>query len=146
MTIDLDGIYSPGGVPFQMMYALQGNINASGKRFSYRTLRIGEYFGDRVFSLKIQQDLGDELFRLSGIPILKDSQLQLGIHLNMALLDISEKSRKILNRPYKTFKYPFYEAGFSIGHILFPLRLEFTWKLNHIDGNNFEWGVNAFIL
>ncbi|MCP5061001.1 MAG: carboxypeptidase-like regulatory domain-containing protein, partial [Ignavibacteriae bacterium] len=44
----LTRIYSTGSVPFQMLYALPGNISAAGKSNSFRTLRIGEVFGDDV--------------------------------------------------------------------------------------------------
>jgi hypothetical protein len=110
-------------------------------------LRIGEVFGDRVFTLGVEQNWGDELFRLLKIPFMKDLQLQLGTHFNMAISDLSDGSKRIMPvTDFKTFKHPFYEAGFSIGHILFPLNFEFTWKLNYRGENNFVFGINTFAL
>jgi hypothetical protein len=146
LTIDINSLYSKGPIPYQMLYALPGNINLSGKAFTFRTLEIGEVFGDRVVTVNVQQFFGDELFKLSKIPILKDLQLILGAHLNIAWLDISKNTRAILSETYKTFKHPFYEAGFSIGHMIIPMRFEFTWKLNYRGHNNFVFGINAFVL
>ncbi len=89
-------IYSTGTVPFQWLYALPGNISAAGKNNTFRTLRIGEIFGDDVTTLFLRHNFQDDLFKLSGIPILSKLQLQLSTHLNIALSDISEKSKLIL--------------------------------------------------
>ncbi|OGU37063.1 MAG: hypothetical protein A2068_03255 [Ignavibacteria bacterium GWB2_35_6b] len=147
LSYEINGITSEGNVPYQMLYALAGNIESSGKNFSFRTLKIGEVFGDKVFTFGAEQNFGDRLFRFLQIPVIKDMQLQFGAHFNMALSDISKGSKSILYvTDYKIFKHPFYEAGFSIGHILFPLKLEFTWKLNYRGENNFVFGINTFAL
>lgn len=139
-------IFSNNSVPLQWLYSLPGNINASGKNNSFRTLRIGEVFGDKVTTLFLSHDFHDDLFRFSQIPILKDLQLQLTTYLNMAISDISNESKKILSTNYKKFEDPFYELGFSIGHILIPIKLEFTWKLNYRGKNNFVFGINTLAI
>lgn len=143
---NVENIFSEGAVPFQMMYALSGNINNLGKNFTFRTIRLGEVFGDRGFILNTQYDFKDELFRMLKIPLLKNSQLTLKCHFNAALISVSEKSKNILMHSYKEFKHPFYELGFGIGHILLPFSLEFTWKLNHRDNNNFVVGLNVLLI
>lgn len=147
LSYELNGIKGEGSIPYQLLYALPGNIESSGKSFSFRTLKIGEVFGDRVITVGVEQNWSDELFRLLKIPLIKDLQLQLGTHFAMAVSDISPESRNILPvTDYKVLKHPFYEAGFSIGHILFPLNFEFTWKLNYRGENNFVFGINTFAL
>lgn len=147
LSYEFNAVTSEGKVPYQMLYALPGNIESSGKNFSFRTLRIGEVFGDKVFTFGAEQNWGDWLFRFLHIPVIKDMQLQLGTHFNTAFSDISNDSKSILPvTDYKVFKHPFYEAGFSIGHILFPLKFEFTWKLNYKGENNFVFGINTFAL
>ncbi len=135
---------SNGNVPFQWLYALPGNINAAGKNNSFRTLGIGEVYGDDVTTLFLRHNFNDDLFKLSQIPFLSDLQLQLSTHLNIALSDISEDSRLSPITDYKKFNKPFYELGFSIGHVLIPLSFEFTWKLNYRGNNNFVFGINTF--
>ncbi len=146
LDYSLKGIYGKGSIPFQMMYALPGNISSGAKDFSFRTLRIGEYFGDEVITLNLEHNFNDELFRLLNIPVVEDMQLLLGVHLNAAYLKISNDSKRILPVGYDEFKNPFYELGFSLGQTLLPVSFEFTWKLNHRGNNNFVFGINTFLL
>ncbi len=142
----IKGIGSKGEVPFQMMYSLPGNIESLGKEYSFRTLGIGEVFGDNGIVFTAQYNLNDELFRLLKIPLLKDWNLILTTHFNAALLRISGKSKNILPPQYMEFGKPIYELGFSIGQILFPITVEFTWRLNYRGNNNFVIGLNTFVL
>lgn len=139
-------VFSDGSVPLQMLYALPGNINAASKNNTFRTLQIGEVFGDEVTTVFLQHNFQDGLFRLLQIPFISDLQLQLSTHLNIAISDVSKESEEILFTDYKKFTKPFYELGFSIGHLLIPLKLEFTWKLNYRGKNNFVFGINSFAL
>lgn len=145
-TFLLKGIYSSDAMPYQMMYALPGNIESSGKVNSFRTLRIGETYGNKGIVLTTQYIFGDELFRLLRIPILKDLPLNITAYFNSALLQISDKSKSILNQPFNEYKHPFYEIGFGVGHSMFPMVVEFTWRLNYRTHNNFVIGLNAFVL
>lgn len=145
-NFQLKGFYSDGPVPYQMMYSLPGNIESSGKAFSFRTLNIGEEFGDKGVVLMAQYNWNDELFRLVKIPFLKDWQLILTTHFNAALLQISDKSKSILAHQFTEFKHPMYEIGFGIGQSLFPITLEFTWRLNYRSKNDFVIGLNTFVL
>lgn len=142
----LQNLYSEGTVPFQMMYALSGNIDNLGKQFTFRTIHLSEVFGDRGVILNTQMNFNDEIFRFLKIPYIKDAQLILSCHFNAALISISQKSKSILNQPYKEFKRPFYELGFGIGQMLIPLSLEFTWRLNYREKNNFVFSINALLL
>ena len=137
--------YSDGPLPYQMLYSLPGNIDIASKNWTFRTLRINEYFGDKVTTLYIEHQFGDELFRLSRIPVLEDLELQLSGFFNAGWLDISEKSKMILPVEGKTLTKPLMEAGFSIGHVLFPMRLEFAWRLNYTERNRFVISLNTFI-
>ena len=146
LSFDINGVYSNGTVPLQRLYALPGNIRGSGKSYSFRTLRFGEVYGDQVATIFINHNFNDELFKILKIPVLKDAQLRLNTYINVAWLNISNNSKPLLSTGFKTFKHPFVEAGFSIGHILFPITFEFTWKLNYRGANNFVFGINTFAL
>lgn len=153
MNFVLSGVYSNGPVPFQMMYSLPGNIESSSQSFTLRTIRTGDLFGDRVLVLSVENNLNDELFRFFGLTFINDLQLNLSVHFNAALLEISPKSKQIFPNPlemmpqfFTEYKSPFYELGFGIGHPLFPFRLEFSWKLNYFGKNNFVFGINTPIL
>ncbi|MGK9368258.1 DUF5686 family protein [Melioribacter sp. Ez-97] len=138
-----EAFLSNGAVPVQMLNALSGNINSAGKSFAFRTIRPSEVYGDKSLAIYTEHDFKDELFDM--IPFMKNSKLIFTIHMNAALIDLSEKSRAIIPSEPKLFASPFVEAGFGIGHLMSPFVLEFTWKLNHRDGNNFVIGLNSFI-
>ncbi len=142
----IENVFSTGAVPFQMLNALSGNISGGAKNNSFRTLRISEIYGDKTTTLFFKHNFKDYLFRVTQIPILKDLQLQFSTYLNVAISEISNSSKQILPVGFKEFKTPFYELGFSIGHILIPMNFEFTWKLNYRGRNNFVFGINTFAL
>nr|MDA3860995.1 hypothetical protein [Melioribacteraceae bacterium] len=60
---------------------------------------------------------------------------------SFAWLSISEESQNLnsvsFQNSYPQFIEPLYELGFGIGHQLIPLKLEFTWRLNHREKNSF---------
>ena len=145
-TYELDGFYSKGPIPFQWMYALPGNISVGAKSFTFRTLEVGEIFGDRGVRFTFEKRFNDELFKALNIPFFADYNLTFGVNFAMALIDMSDKSRDIIPHNYTVFRSPFYELGFSLGHILFPIELNFTWKLNYLNDNNFSIGFDADIL
>lgn len=139
------GIYNNGYLPYQLLNSLPGNIELTSRSYSFRTLNVNEVFGDRTVTVHLDHFFGDELFRMLRVPVLKDIELQLNTFVNAAYSDVSDKSASILPSGIKTLKQVFYEAGFGIGHVLFPIRFEFSWKLNQRNGNNFRFGMNAFI-
>jgi hypothetical protein len=144
-SLRIKGGYSDGPVPFQMLYALPGNLNSVSSGSSFRTLDVKEIIGDRYVTVHFDHNFMSELYRLSGIPYLKSSEFTLSMFFNAAYSEISSKSREILPAGVKSFPHPFYEAGFSIGHVLSPLALEFGWRLNYKNGNNFTVNLNSAI-
>jgi hypothetical protein len=144
INYNIFGLHSRGSIPYQMLYALPGNINLTAISGSFRTLNVNEITGDRVYTANIEYNLRDEIFRMLRIPVLKDSELQLKVFLNTALSQ-SSGDYENLDIPIKEFRSPFYETGFSIGHVLFPMEFSFAWKLNYRDGNNFRFGIGTFI-
>ncbi len=146
LSVKVKAVYSDGPVPYQMMFALPGNIAWGGKTNSFRTLWFGDVFGDRVAAINIEHRFNDELFRLLKIPFVKDWRLRFNVHFNVAWLDVSEKSLAIMPREPELFKKPFFELGFGIGQMFLPMTFEFTWKLNHFGKNDFVFGINTFAL
>jgi hypothetical protein len=143
---EIEGFYSNGPVPFQWLHALPGNVSGGAKSFTFRTLEVGEIYGDRSLRLSCEKRFRDELFKALNLPFFADYDLTFDINFAMALNNVSEKSRKISPHEFKVFKSPFYEVGFSLGHILIPIKLNFSWKLNYLNDNNFAIGFDADIL
>jgi len=148
--VSAKGFYATDAIPFQLMNALPGNISPLGKDFTFRTVNIFSTLGDQVFTITSQYQFNDELFKMLRIPILKDARLKLDAHFNIAWLSISDKSKTTntvsFNNSYSEFIKPLYELGFGIGHQLLPLKLEFTWRLNHTNENSFVIGINSIAL
>lgn len=144
------GVYSSGAIPFQLMTALSGNISPLGKDYTFRTVGIFNYLGDQVYTITSQYKFNDELFKMLRIPYLEDARLRLDAHFNIAWLSISEASKNLntdsFNNKYLEFIEPLYEIGFGIGHQIIPLKLEFTWRLNHRYENSFVIGINSIAL
>ncbi|MEO8399509.1 MAG: hypothetical protein ABI550_06810, partial [Ignavibacteriaceae bacterium] len=139
------GMYNIGALPFQNLYSVNGNIDILSQNFSFRTLGVNQIVGGKVATINLEYYFGSELFRIMRIPKLKDWEIQLTIFLNSAFSKVGNETKSILQTPVNTFNHPFYEIGFGIGHALFPLQLEFAWKLNYRDNDNFKIGINALI-
>ncbi len=139
------GMYTNGSLPYQMLYTIPGNIDLTARFFTFRTLNLNEILGDRVFTVNLEHVFGSELFRLIPIPFIQDADLQLGGFLNIAYSDAGIKTNSISPYPLKTFRHPFYEAGFWLGQALLPLQLDFAWRLNYRGENNFRIGINTFV-
>ena len=144
LNMKIFGMYNNGALPYQDMYALPGNINLLSKRFTFRTLRVNEIFGERVVTLNLEHNFRDELFKLLNIPGFKDWEVTLNLFFNSAITEIGSESSDLLPLEIKTFVKPFYEIGFGIGQGLIPLQLEFAWKLNYRGSNNFVVSLNMF--
>src|SRR5690606_5453577 len=134
-----------GFLPYQMLYALPGNIDYTAQNNTFRTLDVNEIIGENIITIHLEHYWRDALFRMLKIPFLKDLELQLTTYLNAAYTDINDIMAAVLPVNLKSFKNPFYEAGFSIGHILLPLQIDLAWKLNHRGKNNFRVGINTFV-
>ena len=146
LGFNLYGMYNEGTLPLQLLYSIPGNLNATAKDNTFRTLEFNEYFGDRVVTVYFEQFWGNDLFKIVKFPLLKDSDFTFNTFLNAAYSEIGEQSMNILSRDLKIFSNPFYEIGFGIGHFLIPLRVEFSWKLNHKGDNNFRVGISTFAI
>lgn len=145
LDLKLYGFYNDGNLPFQLLYSAPGNFDLAFKSFSFRTLKLNEVLSDRALALNAEYNFRDELFKLLKIPGLKDWGIQLTAFLNGLYTNPSSEVRA--NRLFnsKIYLNPFYEAGFSLGHVLIPLQIEFAWKLNHRGENNFRVGLNTFV-
>ena len=135
-----------GVTPYQDLYSLPGNIDVVFNSQTFRTLNVNEIIGDRILTLNFTHDFRDELFRMLNIPVIKNWEIMLSLIFNSAIADVTTKTESILTNPVKSLKHPFYELGFGIGQGILPFKIEFMWKLNYRDGNNFRVGLNMPLL
>ena len=144
----LEGIYNDGILPYQWLYSVPGNINLASKRFTFRTLNVNEVVGENVAVFSLEHNFRDELFKLLRVPGLKDWEIQLNTYFNAVYTNVGSKTLNYLsaiNYSPKILKLPLCELGFGIGHVLFPMQIEFTWRLTYRDENTFRVSLNSFI-
>ncbi len=138
--------FNDGTTAYQDLYALPGNIDVVFNSQTFRTLNINEVVGDKIVTLNLTHDFRDEIFRFLDIPWIKNQEILLSVIFNAAYSDVTQETSAILTNPVRAFKHPFYEIGFGIGQGIIPFKLEFMWKLNYKDGNNFRVGLNMPLL
>lgn len=146
LRLNLFGRITDGYTPYQNLFAIPGNIDILFNPNTFRTLTINEIMGDKLFTLNFTHDFRDEIFRFLNIPGLKNSEILFTLIFNAAISDISPQTKQILINSVKIFKHPFYEIGFGIGQGIIPFKIEFMWKLNYLNENNFRVGLNMPIL
>jgi hypothetical protein len=145
LNFEIDGKYNKGTLPYQWLYSVPGNINLASKRFTFRTLNVNEVIGENAVTLFVEHNFRDEIFKWLRIPGLRDWEIQLNIFFNSVLSGVGSKTQSYIPFQSKEFRPPFYEAGFGIGHVLFPMQFEFAWRLNYRGENNFRVSLNSFI-
>ena len=138
------GTYSSGNLPIQLYHAIPGNIDLVSKTFTFRTLGYNDVITDRAVSIYTEYNFRDLIFRYLAIPGIKDWEIQVKVFVNALHSNPSRRNNSNPDFNLTEYLHPFYETGFSIGHILIPLQFEFAWKLNYRDENNFRFGINTF--
>lgn len=146
LNLKLYSRINDGTTPYQDLYSLPGNINVVFNSHTFRTLNLNEIIGDRILMFNLTHDFRDELFRMLNIPRVKNWEILLSLIFNAAMSDVTSGTSAILTNSVKSFTHPFYELGFGVGQGLIPFKLEFMWKLNYRDGNNFRVGLNMPML
>jgi hypothetical protein len=146
LSLNLYTRFTDGATAYQDLYSLPGNIDVVFNSQTIRTLNLNEIVGDKILTFNLTHDFRDELFRMLNIPGLKNSEILLSFIFNSAIADVTGKTKEISPHELKTFKHPFYEAGFGVRQGILPFKLEFMWKLNYRDGNNFRVGLNMPLL
>jgi len=144
LSIDINGIYSNGPVPIQMQYALPGNISGTGRDLTFRTIGVGNVFGDQALTLNLEYNFRKEIYRLLPISFLQN--LSLNTFFNAAWKNVSDKSAAIMPIAFSVLTKPLLETGFSFGYSSIPVSLELAWRLTHIDKGSFRIGFNTSIL
>jgi hypothetical protein len=146
LSIRGNAFTTDGGMPVQMLYSLPGNINATAQNHSFRTVDLGEYLGDRGWYLELEQNLSDLPLRITGISFLKKLNLQFVGFFNAGMMQFNQESASLIPFKVKTLDSPLYEIGFGIMHQLFPIRLDFGFRLNHTQDRSFRIGINSVLI
>ncbi|MBK7865709.1 MAG: hypothetical protein IPJ75_01210 [Ignavibacteriales bacterium] len=146
MTIRANVFTTEGGMPVQLLYSLPGNISGTSQNQSFTTLDLGEYIGDRGWTVFVVENLGDLPLRLTGISFLKRLNLQFTGFFNAGMIEYNQASLVLQPFKVKRLTSPLFEIGFGVGHQLFPVRVDFGFRLNHTEEKSFRIGINTFLI
>lgn len=127
-----------------MQYALPGNISGTGRDLTFRTIGVGNLFGDQALTLNIEYNFRKEIYRIVPVTVLQN--LSLNTFFNAAWKNMSEASAVIMPIPFTVLTKPLLEAGFNLGYLSLPISLEFAWRLTYISRSSLTVGINTNIL
>jgi hypothetical protein len=143
----LMGSLTAGKLPTQSVNYLMGSVENITAPWNFRTLAAREYGGDRIATLFVEHDFGDQLFRWLHIPLLNSSGWGLVAFGAAGWTTMSAETRALQTVPTLEAKTPMYEVGLGIDKIFLLLRIDVAWRLNHYrDGRNFFVGISTPVL
>jgi len=145
-TIKFQFNYSKEIIPFQFLTVLPGNIESAGKDFSFRTIKLNKIPGNQIYSVYLKEKLRNNILNTIGLGFMNKLHLNIQLYLSAAIVKSSENLKSFLTTKLKEFRSPLIEAGFSIGHQLFPINIELTWRLTHRENSKFSIGINSSIM
>jgi hypothetical protein len=128
--------YAGHGLPPQRLFDLSYGAEDIMPLGAFKTLDVKEFSGDRVGMLMMEWNLSGMFFRYIDLPVIRDMQLIL--YGGSGWSDLSPSSERIQIVEIQTAKKLFHEAGFGLGNLPLGFRLDFTWRLTHRDGRNFQ--------
>lgn len=146
LNFTLNGTYTDGTVPYQNLFVLPGNLEFISSENTFRTLRLYDAVGDRVFTGFFNWRTNSELFRLIGIDFLRKLEIEITPYLNYGIISLSNESKNISPHAVKTFDTPLIETGFTLSKVMFPISLDFGWRLTHRQENSFMITINSSIV
>ncbi len=149
-TVDLIAGGSARGLPPQRYFTVDFGDPLFFQEAGFQTLDDHNFSGNWAAMLTIDHDF-DQLFRRSGIPLVRSVPFTLSIHGGVFWTDFLRQSPQAIVPPVLTADSPYVEAGFGVGNLtpmLAPLNLKvwLTWQLTDYDTDrlNFGFGVPGF--
>ncbi|MFH2055011.1 MAG: DUF5686 family protein [bacterium] len=107
-------------------------------------LTVGDsyFYGNRAFLANLSHDFGKNLWRHSGIPLVKDIPFTLGAHGGLFWTKFENHTAQPGDLLLRTATTRYSELGFSIGNLtpfIWPLNLAVycTWQLSDYDTSDF---------
>lgn len=104
----------------QNLFHLPGNFGTLSTSKLFNTLFRDEYSGNKYACVFGENNFGNIIYRILGIPYLSDSKFDFIIFGKYGWID---------EEPLVHASKNYYETGFGIGNLMAFLRLDFTWKL-----------------
>lgn len=132
-------------LPIQFLNALEGRMMGISKNNTFRTIEAGTAYGEESAALNLTYNLQDELFKVTGLNLLRQWEILMYCYFNIGYISNSDNN---INNEISLYNYkkPLMESGFGLGHRLLPMSLEFTWRLNYLKEKTFQFTINIPLL
>ena len=132
---------SSNNLPPQKYFTVDFSYALLIENMYFRTVGGTNFAGNRAAAIYLAHDFGSWCFRTTGLPLVKDIPLSLGIHYGTFWTDFIDHTGQPGDEFMKAANRPYREIGFSIGRIP-PLsfRIDLTWQLSHYDTHDYRFG------
>lgn len=128
--------YSSGKDVYQNRFHLPGMLAYTSSMNSFASIKNDDYLGNKYICLFLENNFRNILFKVLGIPFLKEKSYDFILFGKYAWLNDPD----ILNNPYQV-----YETGFSIANIFSFFRFDFTWRLASKTETKFYFTLGSMI-
>lgn len=146
LLFDIKGAHTNGTVAFQNLFALPGNLEYFSGDNTFRSLRLYDSAGDRFVTAFFNWRTRSELFRILGIDFLRKLEIEITPYFNFGLVAMSAESKSISPYPLNAFEKPLLETGLTLSQVMFPLAIDFGWRLTHRNENKFLITISSSIV
>ncbi|MBK7271247.1 MAG: carboxypeptidase-like regulatory domain-containing protein [Flavobacteriales bacterium] len=135
LNILAEGGAIDGSVPYPLLHTPDGNPLVLNDNHAFNTMNYLEFVSDRYVSLQLEHHF--EGLLLNKVPWLRRLKLREFLLAKGYYGTWSEADRTgpyLLGEGMRTLDRPYTEVGFGIENILKLARVDFLWRLDHLDG------------
>jgi hypothetical protein len=126
-----------GTVPFPLLHSPTANPLVFNDDRSFNLMNYMEFATDRYVSLQLEHHFEGFFFnRIPGVRLLKLREFVFAKAFYGALSAANAHGPFVLPDDMEAMTHPYVEVGFGIENILKIARIDFTWRLTHLDGPN----------
>lgn len=140
------GVASHGAPPQRYFTVGYGIRLLAAEGTGFNTLSRTSFVGNRALLVSLRHDFGRQLFRESGLPLLRSIPATLSLHAGVFWAELKGNTATAADTMLVTTGKPYREAGFTLGNLTpflspFDLAVSFTWQLSSYPTNRFRFGL-----
>ena len=140
------GVASHGAPPQRYFTVGYGIRLLAAEGTGFNTLSRTAFVGNRALLVSVRHDFGRQLFRASGLPLLRSIPATLSLHAGVFWAELRGNTVTAADTMLVTTGKPYREAGFTLGNLTpflspFDLAVSFTWQLSSYPTNRFRFGL-----